>query len=239
MITNWSKTIFEYTTATPVTTPALVLLAEAVLKPLGINYEVVEGALRAYIGELTETRIPKHGSDDKYQLLQDTTVCSIIPVKDSLVVYVRDKDPVKVGVNKQISTLNDLSVHIFTLLKETHLRILKCPIKTEVINTLCEISHTRSNTVVYSPRSDLTDTDCPTWKVVSETNKRAIMEVVFNYPNTILVQLPEGHDPIVGKGWVEYEIGLTHVPGKLELQGLVRLAEGKALLDACYSRGLK
>lgn len=159
--------------------------------------------------------------------------------EDSLVVYVKDKDPVKVGVNKQISTLNDLSVHIFTLLKETHLRILKCPIKADVINTLCEISHTRSNTVVYSSRSDLTDTYCPTWKVVSEANKRTIMEVVFNYPDTILVQLPEGHDPIVGKGWVEYEIGLTHVPSKLELQGLVRLAEGKALLDVCYSRSLK
>lgn len=239
MITNWSKTIFEYATATPVTVPALMLLAEAVLKPLGINYEVVDGALRAYIGDITETRIPVHDSDDKYQLLQDTTVCSISPIKDSLVVYIRDKDPVKVGVNKQISTLSDLSAYIFTLLKETHLRILKCPIKAEVINTLCEISHTRSNTALYSPRSDLTGTDCPTWKVVSETNKRTIMEVVFNYPNTILVQLPEGHDPIVGKGWLEYKIGLTHTPSKLELQGLVRLAEGKGILDACYSRSLK
>ena len=239
MITNWSKTIFEYTTTIPVAVPALTLLAEAVLKPLGINYEVAGGALRAYIGELTETRIPLHDSDDKYQLLQDTTVCSIIPTKDTLVVYVRDKEPVKVGVNKQIDTLSKLSEYIFTLLKETHLRILKCPIKAEVINTLCEINHTRSNTVVYSPRSELTGTDCPTWKVVSEANKRTIMEVIFNYPDIILVQLPKGNDPIVGDGWVEYEIGVTHAPSKLELQGLVRIAEGKGLLDVCHSRSLK
>lgn len=239
MITNWSKTIFEYTTATPISNPALLLLADAVLKPLGINYELMDGSIRAYIGDLTETRVPVHNSNDKYQLMQDTTVCSLISTNESLVVFTRDKDPVKVGVNKQIDSLSELSIHIFALLKETHLRILKNPIKADIVNTLCEINHTRSNSVVYSTRSDLLATDAPTWKVISEANKRTIMEVVFTYSDTIAVQLPEGHDPIVGKGWVEYEIGLTHTPSKLELQGLVRLAEGKALLDTVYSRSLK
>ena len=239
MITNWSKTIFEYTTSVPVNPAALWLLADATLKPLGINYEIIDGSLRAYIGDINETRIPPGDNGDMYRLLQETTVCSLIPTNDSLVVYTRDKDPVKVGVNKQIDSLSELSIHIFTLLKETHLRILKNPIKADVINTLCEINHTRSNSVVYSTRSELLATDAPTWKVISEANKRTIMEVVFTYPDTIAVQLPEGHDPIVGKGWVEYEIGVTHVPSKLELQGLVRLAEGKALLDTVYSRSLK
>lgn len=239
MITNWSKTIFEYSTSIPVGPAALRLLADATLKPLGINYELVDGSLRAYIGELTETRIPADDNGDKYRLLQDTTVCSFIPTNDSLVVYVRDKDPVKVGVNKQLNSLSELSAYIFTLLKDTHLRILKDPIKADVINTLCEITHTRSSSVIYSTRSSLLAADKPTWKVISETNKRVIMEVVFTYPETILIQLPEGSDPIVGSGWVEYDLGLKHVPSKLELQGLVRLAEGKALLDACYSRSKK
>ena len=239
MITNWSKTIFEYTTSVPVNPAALRLLAEAVLKPLGINYEFDKGILRGYIGELTESRIPFNDNGDSYRILQDTAVCSLIPTEDSLVLFARDKEPIKVGVNKQIDSLGELSIRIFTLLKETHLRILKNPIKADIVNTLCEINHTRSNSVVYSTHSELLDTDAPTWKVISEASRRTIMEVVFTYSDTIAVQLPEGHDPIVGKGWVEYEIGLTHTPSKLELQGLVRLAKGKALLDTVYSRSLK